>query len=36
MLASYAGLRVDWRGEILQADGGETNKVPPPSGAGEG
>jgi hypothetical protein len=30
MLASYAGLRVDWRGEILQADGGEVNKVPPP------
>ena len=36
MLASYAGLRVDWRGESLQADGGETNMVPPPASGGEG
>ena len=36
MLASYAGLRVDWRGESLQADGGETNRIPPPSSGGEG
>ncbi len=36
MLASYAGLRVDWRGESLQADGGETNRVPLPQALPKG
>jgi ceramide glucosyltransferase len=33
MLASYAGLTVDWRGATLHADGGES---PPPPGRGLG
>ncbi len=39
MLASYAGRAVDWRGDTLHADRGETNKFPPPlegGGRGEG
>ncbi len=36
MLASYAGLQVDWRGESLQADSGEANGAPLPQGQGKG
>jgi ceramide glucosyltransferase len=34
MLASYAGLTVDWRGDTLHADDG--NSPPPPVGGGWG
>ncbi len=36
MLASYAGLTVDWRGQALDADRGPTPPPPVPAGRGRG